>query len=103
MLVRAGGPQSKHFSTERKQVNRIGKMKVAVSDSFERSRNASVIQSSVVGPLPFDTSRHLMLEVEKRGDVHPLESMAQTQPKLQPAFLRLQGIISQYFTFFSSN
>jgi hypothetical protein len=35
-------------STERKQVNRIGKMKVAVSDSSVRSSNASVIQSSVL-------------------------------------------------------
>jgi hypothetical protein len=35
--------------------------------------------------------------------VHPFESMAQTQLKLQPAFLRLQAIIFQYFTFFSSD
>jgi hypothetical protein len=29
--------------------------------------------------------------------IRPLESTAETQPKLQPAFLRLSAIISQYF------
>jgi hypothetical protein len=30
--------------------------------------------------------------------VRPLEAIAETQPKLQPRFLRLSAIISQYFT-----
>jgi hypothetical protein len=30
--------------------------------------------------------------------VLPLESIAETQPKLQPVLLRLSAIISQYFT-----
>ena len=30
--------------------------------------------------------------------VRPLESIAETQPQLQPAFLRLSAMISQYFT-----
>ena len=29
--------------------------------------------------------------------VRPLESIAETQPKLQPALLRLSAMISQYF------
>jgi hypothetical protein len=29
--------------------------------------------------------------------IRPFESIAETQPKLQPAFLRLSEIISQYF------
>ena len=32
--------------------------------------------------------------------VRPLESIAETQPQLQPALLRLSAIISQYFTLF---
>jgi hypothetical protein len=31
--------------------------------------------------------------------VHPLESIAETQPQLQPALLRLSAIISQYFIY----
>src|SRR4030095_9348050 len=34
--------------------------------------------------------------------VRPLESIAETQPQLQPALLRLSGIVSQCFTRFDS-
>src|SRR5215472_10603629 len=50
LAIHAGsrGPTSfQTFSTERKQVSCSGKAKVAVSDSFGRSGNASVIQSSM--------------------------------------------------------
>ena len=33
--------------------------------------------------------------------VRPLESIAETQPQLQPALLRLSAMISQYFTRFA--
>jgi hypothetical protein len=46
-----------------------------------------------------------LLEVAKTKaakKVRPLESIAETQPQLNPALLRLSAMISQYFTFFQS-
>jgi len=58
-------------------------------------------------PRPQAASRRFKFENEPLSVVamrvrnqieRPLESIAETQPKLRPALLRLSAIISQYFT-----
>src|SRR5947208_2757871 len=59
--------------------------------------SASLISGIVAEAVRFQSSTDLRRDVRQQIQiVRPLASMAETQPQLKPAWLRLSAIISQY-------
>ena len=63
-------------------------MSSAISNAIDYAKFRSRLHNGVISPRCASA-----IEI-----VRPLESIAETQPQLQPALLRLSAMISQYFT-----
>ena len=64
------------------------------SEQYFGSPNRVLLITKALPWLLFESN----LETEAVQTVRPLESIAETQPQLHPALLRLSAMISQYFT-----